>query len=231
MTVIADYDPLYQEIGYRFEDTRLLDLALTHRSAGGKNNERLEFLGDSILNFIIAADLFERYPNATEGELSRQRASFVKKETLAKLGHEFDIGSYLRLGSGEMKSGGFRRESILANALEAIIGAVYLDAGYDVCRDCVVGWFLDMLKSDIEVASQKDPKTQLQETLQAHQHPLPEYNVLSIEGEAHDQLFKVECKVALLDEPTQGEGGSRRKAEQNAALNALTAIEKQAELT
>lgn len=219
--MISNYDYIFDQLDYRFKDSKLLELALTHRSAGGKNNERLEFLGDSILNFVIASELYERFPNASEGELSRQRAGLVKKETLAKLGVRFDIGSYLRLGSGEMKSGGFRRESILANAIEAIVGAIYLDGGYEQCRESLINWYEDWLSTDISVASRKDPKTQLQEILQAKQMPLPDYNVLSIEGEAHAQTFKVSCTIALLEKPTEGIGHSRRKAEQNAAKTAL----------
>lgn len=219
--MISDYDTLYKKIGYRFCDTKLLDLALTHRSAGGKNNERLEFLGDAVLNFIIAGELYHHFPEAKEGELSRLRAILVKKETLASLASEIGIGSYLRLGSGEMRSGGFRRESILANAIEALVGAIYLDSGFTACQTCVNQWYAPQLMSNTLMVAQKDPKTQLQEILQARQFPLPEYQILSTIGEAHAQTFEVGCLTKILDKPTVGVGASRRKAEQEAARLAL----------
>lgn len=222
--MISDYDSLYEKIGYRFHDTKLLELALTHRSAGGKNNERLEFLGDGVLNFIVAGELYHHFPDAKEGELSRLRAILVKKETLAALAGDLDFGSYLRLGSGEMKSGGFRRESILANAVEALVGAIYLDSGFSACQTCVNQWYAPRLASNTVMVARKDPKTQLQELLQAKQLPLPEYTVLSVDGEAHAQTFQVECQAKLLNHPTVGMGHSRRKAEQQAALLALREI-------
>lgn len=219
--MILDYDLLYEKIGYRFHDTKLLDLALTHRSAAGKNNERLEFLGDAVLNFIIAGELYHHFPEAKEGELSRLRAILVKKETLASLAAALDIGSYLRLGSGEMKSGGFRRESILGNAIEALVGAIYLDSGFTACQTCISQWYAPQLMSNTLMVAHKDPKTQLQEILQARALPLPEYNILSVGGEAHAQIFQVECQTKILDQPTIGVGNSRRKAEQEAAKLAL----------
>lgn len=226
--MITNYDFLYKKIGYRFKEPKLLELALTHRSAGGKNNERLEFLGDSIINFIIADYLFDEYPKAKEGQLSRQRANFVKKDTLAILAANFDLGSFLHLGSGEMKSGGFRRESILANALEAVVGAMYLDSNFDECKACVNAWYQEYLTDIEDISGQKDPKTKLQEILQAQQKELPKYDVISIEGEAHSQTFKVTCTTELLDEPTEGIGSTRRKAEQRAAKLAIELIEKNA---
>lgn len=213
-------------LGHTFSDPDLLQLALTHRSMGGRNNERLEFLGDSIVNFVIAQALYEQFPKAKEGQLSRMRASLVKGVTLAQIGREFALGEVLRLGSGELKSGGFRRESILADAVEAIIGAIYLDAGMEQCHRRVRAWFESRLAAlTLADQSSKDPKTQLQEYLQARQKPLPQYEVVAITGEAHDQHFSVVCTVESLDQPTHGEGSSRRGAEQQAARHALTRLE------
>lgn len=218
-------DPLIRALGHRFADPRLLELALTHRSHGNDNNERLEFLGDSIVNFLIAEDLYQRFPQAREGQLSRLRARQVKGATLAELAREFSLGDYLRLGSGELKSGGYRRESILADALEAVIGAIYLDAGMDVVRQRVLGWFDSRLQSLSLSDTQKDPKTRLQEFLQSRQRPLPRYEVIHVEGEAHAQLFTVECVIDQLDYRPLGIGSSRRFAEQEAAEKALQALE------
>ncbi|WP_420820183.1 ribonuclease III [Salinicola halophilus] len=215
-----------RRIGYEFRDRTRLELALTHRSVGGGNNERLEFLGDSIVNFVIGEALFERFPAAREGQLSRLRAGLVKGQTLAVVAREFDLGECLRLGSGEMKSGGHRRDSILADALEAVIGAIYLDAGMDVARSRVLAWFETRLEAIDLHNTQKDPKTRLQEFLQSRQQALPRYEVTLVEGEAHAQTFSVECHVAMLgDEPTLGEGTSRRLAEQQAAEVALAQLE------
>jgi ribonuclease-3 len=199
-------------------------LALTHRSFAGRNNERLEFLGDAILNFVAGEALFERFPQAREGQLSRLRARLVKGETLAVLARGFDLGEYLRLGSGELKSGGFRRESILADALEALIGAIYLDAGMDVARQRVLGWLSNELDSLTLVDTNKDPKTRLQEFLQSRGTDLPRYDVVDIQGEPHCRTFFVQCEVALLNDKTQGQGASRRIAEQVAAAAALVAL-------
>nr|WP_245558722.1 ribonuclease III [Kushneria aurantia] len=212
-------------IGHRFHDRARLELALTHRSYGGANNERLEFLGDSIVNFVVGEALYERFPQAREGQLSRLRARLVKGETLAELGREFELGQYLRLGSGEMKSGGHRRDSILADAMEAIIGAIYLDSDMETVRRCVRHWYSQRLTALNLEDTQKDPKTRLQEFLQSRQIALPRYDVLDIEGEAHAQQFTVSCHVELLDEPTLGVGTSRRYAEQQAAERALALIE------
>ena len=215
---------LSQRIGYQFKDESLIELALTHRSKGGKNNERLEFLGDSIVNFVVAEALFEKFPEAKEGKLSRLRADLVRGTTLAELGRDFDLGEFLLLGSGELKSGGFNRESILADAVEAIIGAIYLDSGMDVAKERILSWYgsrLTDLKSDTVV---KDPKTRLQEYLQKSQSRLPKYDVIEIFGQAHDQKFKVSCRVEKLPEITVGIGSSRRLAEQSAAEKALKAL-------
>lgn len=223
MTKEIDY--LSKRLSYTFKERSLLVAALTHRSVRGHNNERLEFLGDSILNFIIAEGLFHRYPKAKEGELSRLRAMLVKGETLATLANEFFLGDYLRLGVGELKSGGAQRESILADALEAIIGAIYLDAGFEECKQRVLGWYESRLQALSPSKMLKDPKTRLQELLQAKKYPLPSYDILKIEGEAHEQTFYVVCHVEGFVKDTQGKGRSRRKAEQEAAKKFLMLLE------
>ena len=220
------YDKLCRRIGYFFADLGLLELALTHRSYGGKNNERLEFLGDSILNYVTAEDLFHRFPKAKEGELSRLRASLVKGDTLAELAREFQLGDFLKLGAGELKSGGFRRDSILADAVEGIIGAIYLDAGMDVCRQHILEWYKERLNATSLKVVTKDAKTRLQEFLQARKHSLPQYEVVDIVGEPHAQTFFVHCQIELFDAPIEGKGSSRRIAEQNAAAKALKQLEK-----
>ncbi len=215
---------LERKLGYSFKDQDLMILALTHRSFAGRNNERLEFLGDAILNFVAGEALFERFPQAREGQLSRLRARLVKGETLAVLARGFELGEYLRLGSGELKSGGFRRESILADALEALIGAIYLDAGMDAARARVLDWLSGELDGLTLIDTNKDPKTRLQEFLQSRACELPRYEVVDIQGEPHCRTFMVECQVALLNEKTLGQGGSRRIAEQVAAAAALIAL-------
>lgn len=222
----SQYQKLSRRIGYFFADLGLLELALTHRSFGGKNNERLEFLGDSILNYVIAEDLFHRFPKAKEGELSRLRASLVKGDTLAELAREFQLGDYLKLGAGELKSGGFRRDSILADTVEGIIGGMYLDAGMDVCRQHILEWYKERLDATSLKIVTKDAKTRLQEYLQARKHALPQYDVVNIVGEPHDQTFYVHCHIELCDDFIEGKGNSRRIAEQNAATAALKKLEK-----
>ncbi|KGE77713.1 ribonuclease III [Halomonas sp. ND22Bw] len=214
-----------RRIGHDFAQPDLLELALTHRSYGGRNNERLEFLGDSIVNFVIAEDLFQRFPQAREGQLSRLRARLVKGQTLAELAREMEFGGHLLLGSGEMKSGGHRRDSILADAVEAVIGAIYLDAGMETARARVLAWYAERLEAINLQDTQKDPKTRLQEFLQSRQSALPRYEVISVEGEAHAQTFTVECHVEMLEEHTRGIGSSRRHAEQQAAEMALSRLE------
>ncbi|HCH0720173.1 TPA: ribonuclease III [Vibrio parahaemolyticus] len=214
-------DKLERKLGYQFKDAGLINLALTHRSANSKHNERLEFLGDSILSFVIADDLYHRFPKVNEGDMSRMRATLVRGHTLAELGREFDLGDYLKLGPGELKSGGFRRDSILADAVEAIIGAIYLDSDIEKVRSIVLSWYNSRLEAIKPGVSQKDPKTRLQEFLQGRRKPLPVYTVTNIKGEAHNQEFKVECEVAGVDKPVIGKGTSRRKAEQAAAETAL----------
>ncbi|HCE3220932.1 TPA: ribonuclease III [Vibrio parahaemolyticus] len=214
-------DKLERKLGYQFKDAGLINLALTHRSANSKHNERLEFLGDSILSFVIADDLYHRFPKVNEGDMSRMRATLVRGHTLAELGREFDLGDYLKLGPGELKSGGFRRDSILADAVEAIIGAIYLDSDIEKVRSIVLSWYNSRLEAIKPGVSQKDPKTRLQEFLQGRRKPLPVYIVTNIKGEAHNQEFTVECEVAGVDKPVIGKGTSRRKAEQAAAETAL----------
>jgi ribonuclease III len=214
---------LMQKLGYQFKNIDLLRAALTHRSVRGQNNERLEFLGDALLNFIMAEDLYFQFINAEEGDLSRLRAILVKGETLAEIAQEFNLGNCLRLGPGEFKNGGLFRKSILADALEAVIGAIYLDSNFEVCRLKVNTWFESRVRGtylDVE----KDPKTRLQEYLQAKHLPLPQYEILTIEGEAHAQIFHIECRVPGLSFVATSRGTSRRRAEQLAAEKYLVLL-------
>lgn len=215
---------LMRKLNYRFKDLSLLQASLTHRSVRGENNERLEFLGDSLLNFIIASELYRVFTYAKEGDLSRLRATLVKGETLAEIAQEFNLGDFLRLGQGELKSGGFTRKSILADAFEAIIGAIFLDSNFETTRERVLSWFASRIK-DIHLNDQKDSKTRLQEYLQSQRLPLPQYDILSIEGEPHAQLFHIECRVHGLPFVTHSIGASRRKAEQLAAEKFLELLD------
>lgn len=217
---------LCRQLDYAFKDEALLIEALTHRSAASVNNERLEFLGDGILNFIIAARLFEQHPDMQEGDLSRLRASLVNKDSLADIARVLDLGQYIKLGSGELKSGGRRRDSILADAVEAVFGAVYIDSGFDTCRQLILRLYEDKLHNIPDVQTLKDPKTSLQELLQSRHYPLPAYTVLEITGKAHNQMFKVECSIEDLDCITTAQGRSRRKAEQAAAKLAIEEVNK-----
>jgi ribonuclease-3 len=212
---------LQRALGYEFSDPELLKLALTHRSAGGHNNERLEFLGDSIVNHIIAEALYQRFPRAQEGDMSRMRASLVKGDTLAEVAVELQLGDYLQLGPGERKSGGHRRGSILADAFEAVVGAILLDSTVERCRARVLDWFAPRLEQLSDGAADKDPKTQLQEYLQGRRNPLPEYELLGVLGEDHKQQFHVACRLQKPTLVVEGAGSSRRKAEQAAARSAL----------
>ncbi|MDP5210583.1 ribonuclease III [Microbulbifer sp. 2205BS26-8] len=214
---------LGKRLGHRFRQDALLELALTHRSHGSRNNERLEFLGDSILGFIIGAALYERFPKGREGQLSHLRAQLVSGETLAKLALELEIGDCLRLGEGEMKSGGCRRASILADAVEALIGAIYLDAGLETARARVLDWFASRLYC-LSLETVKDPKTRLQEWLQARRKPLPQYRVVDVSGVEHARQFVVECCVSGLAQPVRGEASSRRAAEKAAAVEAYNRL-------
>ena len=203
-------------LAHEFADPALLAAALTHRSAAAANNERLEFLGDALLGFIVAEELCRRHPLAAEGTLTRLRASLVNRETLAELAREMDLGERIRLGEGERKSGGWRRASILANVLEAVIAAIYLDAGLEACRRQVLGWFESRLLQHVPENARKDPKTELQEYLQARRRPLPSYATLEISGPPHQRRFLVECVIPN-EPPVVAEGESRRRAEQAAA--------------
>lgn len=219
--MIANIDRLQRKLGYEFKQLALLKQALTHRSAATQNNERLEFLGDAILNLIIGEALFHQFPKCNEGELSRMRASLVREPTLAILARQFELGDYLALGAGELKSGGFRRESILADGVEAIIGAICLDSHLDTVRQIVQNWYKPLLAQIKPGDNQKDPKTRLQEYLQGKRLPLPTYQVVDIKGEAHCQVFTVQCQIANNDHIFIGTGSSRRKAEQMAAEKIL----------
>ena len=217
-------DQLERKLDYIFNNRSLLNLALAHRSYAKKNNERLEFLGDSILNFVVAENLYARFPDALEGELSRLRASVVKGETLSKVALKLDLGPHLFLGSGEMRSGGESRNSILADALEAIIAAVYLDSDLIKASECILRWFEKELQEVSPDSLVKDPKSSLQELLQSKQLPLPIYELASTTGKEHEQVFTIECRVALLDKPVLGESTSRKRAEQKAAANVLAEL-------
>ncbi|KTG15923.1 hypothetical protein AUR63_06070 [Guyparkeria sp. XI15] len=215
-----------ESLGLTFENSDLLGQALRHRSAGRLNNERLEFLGDSILNLTISDYLYRHKPEAPEGALSRLRASVVREETLARVARRIGLGDYLVMGSGELKSGGHRRDSILADALEAIIGALYLDQGFHPAHDWVLSLFGEELVSLPDAQELKDAKTQLQEYLQRDRLPLPEYEVLEQTGQAHKQTFEVACRVECDGESfeTRASGSSRRRAEQSAARRMLTSL-------
>jgi len=211
-------------IPYQFKNPELLKLALSHRSMGRLNNERLEFLGDSILNFVVSARLFELKNDSSEGDLTRLRARVVRGDTLAKLAAELKLGDHVRLGEGELKSGGFKRDSILANALEAVFGAIYLDGGYDACASIILG-VCNPFIAQLPVADElRDPKTRLQEWLQGRAYALPEYTVLSADGPPHRKKFLVECVCRDAGINVTGKSTSRRKAEQAAALAALEFI-------
>lgn len=208
---------LVRQLAYDFKDKQLLMQALTHRSHSVSNNERLEFLGDGVLNFLIAHQLYQRFPKLPEGDLSRLRAQLVKEQTLSEVAISLDVGEFLRLGEGELKSGGWRRPSVLADAMEAIIGAVFLDGGYPAAEALVKRLFLPRLESIDPKAIGKDAKSLLQEFLQGRKIDLPEYTVQATEGEAHCQIFHVSCHIAKFQITTDGKGSSRRTAEQQAA--------------
>lgn len=215
-------DALLRKLGYRFKEPALLQQAITHRSVGGQHNERLEYLGDAVLGFLIAQELYQRHPRATEGELSRMRAGLVRGQTIASLATSaLDLGPFLLLGPGELKSGGVRRESILAGAFEAILGAVFLDGGVEACRELVMRLWASALAGCTPETVAKDPKTQLQEYLQARKLPLPAYQTVVVGGAEHAQTFTVSCQVDGMTEAVLGTGSSRRNAEQMAAQLAL----------
>lgn len=221
MLTDIEFAQLSKRLGYEFKDRSLLIQAITHRSAGNCHNERLEYLGDSILGFVIAKVLYHRFPEVPEGNLTRMRSTLVKGETLAVLARKMELGSVLRLGPGELKSGGFTRDSILADSVEAIIGALYLETDIETCESLIGQWFESQIDSLNPDEHPKDSKTRLQEYMQAKKLPLPDYQVAQIKGKSHNQTFFVNCKVKLLEQCVAGEGTSRRKAEQDAAFNVL----------
>ena len=216
---------LEDRIGHHFANAALLQQALTHRSHGSLHNERLEFLGDSILNCVVASLLFERYSKIDEGDLSRLRANLVKQQSLFEIAQRLELSQFLRLGEGELKSGGFRRPSILADTLEALFGAIYLDAGFNTARDVIRALYIPILDTVDPKTLGKDAKTLLQEYLQGKKIALPQYNVVATHGAAHSQEFEIECLVPKLDIQVFGAGGSRRAGEQAAAKLALEAVQ------
>ncbi len=220
-------DKLQTRLDYQFKQPELLQDALTHRSASSRNNERLEFLGDSILNFVIAEELFIKYPQYPEGDLSRLRASLVNKDGLALVAQDLQLGDYLRLGSGELKSGGYRRHSILADAVEAIFGSVLMDSNFETCKKLILRLYKKQLDNVVDPALLKDPKTRLQELLQSRKLPLPVYEVTDVKGKAHQQDFSICCSIDDLSIQTHSHAGSRRKAEQIAAEQAITLVQQQ----
>lgn len=209
---------------YSFRDPQLLAQALTHRSAGAPHNERLEFLGDALLGLIVAEALYARWPKVDEGVLTRARAELVRESALAALARGFELGARLTLGPGEMKSGGHRRDSILSDALEAVVGAIYLDSDFETCRRVVDPWFAPIIDALPVGKVGKDAKTRLQEWVQSRQSPLPQYTLTWEGGEDHAKLFRVECTLAEPPLSAEGEGSSRRAAEQQAAEAVLALL-------
>lgn len=214
-------EKLQERLQYQFGDQNLLTLALSHRSCGSKNNERLEFLGDAVLGLTVSNFLFQRFPDAREGDLSRIRSQIVRAESLAEVARSLELGSELLLGPGEMKSGGRRRDSILGDTVEALIGAIYLDSGMAAAEQSVTNWFADQLNAVTLDAPVKDAKTALQEWLQARGKPLPDYQVVKTEGKDHNRLFTVSCNIEHLDTTAEATASSRRKAEQLVAAQLL----------
>ncbi|KTD75272.1 ribonuclease III [Legionella waltersii] len=208
---------LARRLNYHFQNPAYLKQALTHCSVGSDNYERFEFLGDSILSFVIAHELFNRFPTHTEGQLSRLRAFLVKGDMLAEIAKELQLGDFLFLGQGELKSGGFRRASILADSLEAIFAAIYLDSGIESAKQTILSLYRSRLDNPNLNESLKDSKTQLQEYLQSNKMPLPDYELTKVEGNEHSQIFFITCRIDGVDEPSFGKGETRRKAEQMAA--------------
>lgn len=223
-TTLAQAQMLAMRLGYQPRDLALFVVALTHRSAEGPNNERLEFLGDSVLNLLLSERLYREFPTANEGDLSRLRARLVSEEPLAEIAQDMKLGELLLLGSGELKTGGFRRQSILADAFEALCGALYLDGGLDTVRTRLGPLFEPRIAALPEPSTLKDAKTRLQEHLQANGNPLPVYAVKRTSGEPHAQTFLVSCVLTHAGMETEGEGPSRRRAEQVAAQAALQAL-------
>ncbi|MDG1818914.1 MAG: ribonuclease III [Porticoccaceae bacterium] len=222
---MANAQQLQDRLQYQFSDQNLLTLALSHRSCGSKNNERLEFLGDAVLGLTVSNFLFQRFPEAREGDLSRIRSQIVRAESLADIARSLELGSELLLGQGEMKSGGHRRDSILGDTVEALIGAIYLDKGLSAAEQAVVNWFADMLNAVTLDTPVKDAKTGLQEWLQGRGKPLPEYVLVKTQGEDHSRLFTISCKIADIESAAEATASSRRKAEQLVAEQLLTVLE------
>lgn len=222
--MIRNPEILSKKLGLKFVDELLMESALTHRSAASANNERLEFLGDSVLGFVIAETLYEKFPTADEGVLSRLRSNLVNQESLAELARSVDLGDFLIMGSGEMKSGGFRRDSILSDAIEALMGALFRDQGYEACKEWILRLFAKRV-DDLTLDNwEKDPKTRLQELLQSRGLKLPSYTLKATSGLPHKQNFCVQCAVELLETPEEGMGSSRKKAEQQAAQKVLNLL-------
>lgn len=222
----AEVAPLEARMGHDFGDASLLELALTHRSrSGNRNNERLEFLGDAYLGFVVGDELYRRHPKAQENTLTLMRASLVQRRTLAAVARDIDLGDFLRLGPGELKSGGFRRDSILSDAVEALIGAVLLDAGEGAARALILHLLGERLDAASPGGVAKDAKTRLQELLQGRGRALPDYEVVDVHGSEHAREFRVACRLADVDLTAEGRGRSRRAAEQEAAAAALEALE------
>ncbi len=215
-------------IPYSFNDPDLLSLALSHRSVGRRNNERLEFLGDSILNFVVSARIFDLKPNDNEGDLSRLRARVVRGESLARLAQDLKLGDYIKLGEGELKSGGYKRKSILADALEAVFGAIYLDGGFTSCEAAILHVCNPIIEELPDADELIDPKTRLQEWLQSKGFALPVYTLLSEQGPPHKKQFLMQCEALDVDVKVEGQGSSRQKAQQAAASAALDVISEQA---
>lgn len=220
-----DIELLQTRLGHTFKNAALLQQALTHRSHSSLHNERLEFLGDSVLNCVVASLLFNKYSKIDEGDLSRLRANLVKQQSLYEIAQRLELSQFLRLGEGELKSGGFRRPSILADTLEALFGAIYLDSGFDAAHDVIRAMYVPILQTVDPKTLGKDAKTLLQEYLQGKKIPLPQYNVVATHGAAHNQEFEIECLVPKLDIQVFGTGGSRRAGEQAAAKRALEAVQ------
>ncbi len=222
---VADPQPsLIKRLGYQFTDAGMLEQALTHRSAGRLNNERLEYLGDALLGAYIAEELFRRFPESDEGQLTRLRSQLVRKESLADLARDLDLGSSIKLGGGELKSGGWRRDSILSNTVEALIGAIFLDSDNTTCRAWVLDLYSDKLQQSSPLTTEKDAKTRLQEYLQGRGMPLPIYETLKVDGPPHNRIFTVKCLIDGMDETGEAIANSRRRAEQAAADDVLKQI-------
>jgi ribonuclease-3 len=222
--LIQEPEKLARKLGLKFKQPMLIKRALTHRSAHADNNERLEFLGDSVLGFVIAERIYQKFTEADEGVLSRLRATLVNQTALANIARKLNLGDYLILGSGELKSGGYRRDSILSDAMEALIGALLIDQGMDACRVWILELFADQINGLSMQDWKKDPKTRLQESMQARGLELPAYALKSVVGQPHDQSFVVECRVSLTEETCEGRGSSRKRAEQESAEKMLAKL-------